>query len=152
MFLLHFLVLIFPGDPLLHSSLVIPSLKKRQQPLLSESNILFHLPSLQKLGREVQQTYQGAVQKQNSRDIKWRVCVWWRLRNKKSTWKEVVILKQETPSSACCFLEVSVGWWVLSNVALLRCEGQAWQRTLGLDKEILEVPAALGGVNRSKMC
>lgn len=47
MFLLDFLVLIiFPGDPLLHSSLVIPSLKKRQQPLLSESNILFHLPSL----------------------------------------------------------------------------------------------------------
>jgi len=44
-----------------------------------------------------------------------------------------------------------VGWWVLSNVALLKCEGQAWQRTVGLDKEILEVPAALGGVNRIKM-
>lgn len=62
-----------------------------------------------------------------------------------------MILKQETPSSARCFLKVSVGWWVLSNVALLRCEGQAWQRTVGSDKETLEVPAALGGVNRIKM-
>lgn len=46
MFLLDFLVLIiFPGDPLLHSSLVIPSLKKRQQPLLNESNSFTFLPS-----------------------------------------------------------------------------------------------------------
>lgn len=71
MFLLEIPVLIiFPRDPLLHPPLVIASLKKRQEPLLSESNILFHLPSLQKLGREIQQPYQEAVQEQNSWDIK----------------------------------------------------------------------------------